>query len=66
MSSVFKLCPTHFFSGAKKILGGFAHKCTGVHIFGDAKNGCPNLTLLSQITCKQHVLMLRLKRTSVN
>jgi len=38
----------------------------GVHIFGDAKNSCPNLIMLSQITYKQQVLMLRLKRTIVN
>jgi len=29
------------------------HKCTGVQIFGEAKNFCPNLTLLSQITYKE-------------
>jgi len=42
------------------------HKCTGVHIFGDAKNICPNLILLSQITYEQQVIMLRLKRSIVN
>jgi len=42
------------------------HKCTGVHIFGDAKMFCPNLILVSQITYKQKVLMLRLKRTISN
>jgi len=34
-----------------------SHKCTGVHIFGDAKKVCPNLILLSQLTYKQQVLM---------
>jgi len=37
-----------------------------VHIFGDTKNFCPNLILLSQIACKQQVLMLRLKCAIVN
>jgi len=47
------------------IFRAFQHKCTGVHIFGDAKNFCPNLILLSRITLKQQALMLRLKRTIV-
>jgi len=42
------------------------YKCAGVDIFGDAKNFCPNLILLSQITYKQQVLMLKLKRTIAN
>jgi len=44
----------------------FDHKYTGVQIFGDAKNVCPNLILLSQITYKKQVLMLSLKRAIVN
>jgi len=41
------------------------HKCTVVQIFGDAKNFCPNLILLSQITYKKQVLMSSLKRAIV-
>jgi len=37
-----------------------------VHIFGDAKIFCPNLILLFQITYKEQVLVLGLKRTIVN
>jgi len=31
------------FCGLRKNL--HKHRCTGVHIFGDAKNSCPNLIL---------------------
>ena len=42
------------------------HRCTGVHIFGDAKNFCSNLIFFFRITYKQQVLMSRLTRTIVN
>jgi len=40
--------------------------CTVVHIFGDAKNLAQIRSCISQVTCKQQALMLRLKRTIVN
>jgi len=55
-----------FLVRTQSLCKGLKHRGTGVHIFGDAKNFCPNLILLSEITYKQKVLMLRLKRAIVN
>jgi len=62
LNLVFQLCGYDFLSSYWNT---WSHKCTGVHIFGDAKNVCPNLILFSQIMYKQQVLMLRLKRAIV-
>jgi len=53
------ICGRNGENETQSLLSSYHHRCTGVHIFGDAKNFCPNLVLFFQVRHKQQVLMLR-------